>query len=98
MRLRSSPTTSRGSPTLSGILREFENGRGGLTLAEIARKLDIERSALEGMIQLLVRKGRLREVCGPGGACSACNLRVVCGAGHSGGPPGISYELVKNGP
>ena len=94
---RSSPVSASGSPTLSGILREFENARGRVTLTEIALKLGIERSALEGMIQLLVRKGRVREVCGADGACSGCEVRFACGTGCSGGPLGTVYELVKGG-
>ena len=61
---RAAPVPTKGRPTLSGVLREFENARRDVTLAEVARKLGIERSALDGMIQLLVRKGRLREVVG----------------------------------
>ena len=92
-----SPASAGGSPTLSRILREFEDARGQVTLGEIARKLGIERSALEGMIQLLVRKGRLREVCGVGESCATCGVRLACGAAHSGGALGNVYELVKNG-
>ena len=94
----SSPATDGGPSTLSGILRVFENARGNLTLAEMARQLGIERSALDGMIQLLVRKGRLREVREQSEACPTCNLRLACGAGRSTGPPGICYELVETGP
>jgi len=98
MREDSSPAPENGTPALSAVLRELEDPGGQLTLAEIARKLGIERSALEGMIQLLVRKGRLREVSEGGDACSACGLRPACGAGHSGGTFGACYELVRRDP
>jgi len=84
------------SPSLSGVLREFEDARGNLTLVEIARRLGTERSALEGMIQLLVRKGRLRRARGAEDGCAACGLRLACGGERSGGSLGTCYELVRN--
>lgn len=94
---RAAPAPTDGAPTLSGVLREFENARRDLTLAEVARKLGIERGALDGMIQLLVRKGRLREVGGAEGSCAGCGLRPGCRAGSSDGPAAACYELVKSG-
>lgn len=41
------------------ILYEVEAAQGPLDLNELCRRLDIERSALDGMIQFWVRKGRL---------------------------------------
>ncbi|MCS6826264.1 MAG: FeoC-like transcriptional regulator [Caldilinea sp.] len=41
------------------ILQEVEAAQGPVTLDELSRRLDIDRSALEGMIQFWVRKGRL---------------------------------------
>ncbi len=93
---REAPAPTKGRPTLSGVLREFENARGDLTFAEVAGKLGIERSALDGMIQLLVRKGRLREVGGAEGSCAGCGLRSGCSDGSSGGPAAVCYELVTN--
>jgi len=93
---REAPAPRKGSPTLSGVLREFENARGDITLAELARHLGVERSALDGMIQLLVRKGRLREVGGAEGSCTGCGLRPGCRAGSSDGPAAACYELVTN--
>ena len=93
---REAPAPTKGRPTLSGILREFENARGDITLAELARHLGVERSALDGMIQLLVRKGRLREVGGVEGSCAGCGLRPGCRDGSSDGPAAACYELVTN--
>jgi hypothetical protein len=44
---------------LRQVLHEIATSRGALNLSELNRKLGIERSALEGMIQYLVRSGRL---------------------------------------
>lgn len=92
----SAAPTAGASPTLSGVLREFEGARGNLTLVEIARRLGTERSALEGMIQLLVRKGRLRRARGAEDGCAACGLRLACGDERSGGSLGTCYELVRS--
>lgn len=46
---------------LHQLLREIESAQGSLNLNELAHKLNIERSALEGMIQFWVRKGRLKD-------------------------------------
>ncbi|KPK47489.1 MAG: hypothetical protein AMJ77_02955 [Dehalococcoidia bacterium SM23_28_2] len=47
---------------LSRIIEELEKARGPLNLDELSRRLGVQRSALDGMIETLVRKGRLREV------------------------------------
>ncbi len=64
---------------LQQILHEIENVNGTINLIDLSRKLGIERSALEGMIGYLVRKGILRDEaaasmeCGPeGSACASC--------------------------
>lgn len=44
---------------LHQVLQEIEAAQGFINLNELSRKLAIERSALEGMIQYWVRKGRL---------------------------------------
>ncbi len=41
------------------VLQEVEAAQGPVTLDELSRRLDVDRSALEGMIQFWVRKGRL---------------------------------------
>ena len=81
---------------LSRILKEFESSRSPLTLAEMSRHLGIERSALEGMIQFLVRKGKLREVKPGSVECAHCASRGGCGALQLGALMGTSYELVKS--
>ena len=69
---------------LGRILREMNNSPEPLTVSEISRRLGIDRSALEGMIETLVRLGKLEEVsvgdadCGCGGTCSGCFACFSC--------------------
>ena len=81
---------------LSAVVEEFENAQGPLTLADMSRRLGIDRSALEGMIQFLVRKGTLRQVGPDTAACAQCGLRSGCAYHQSGGLMGTAYELVKS--
>jgi hypothetical protein len=46
---------------LQQVLQELESSRGSASFDDLSRKLGIERSALEGMIGFLVRKGRLSD-------------------------------------
>ncbi len=46
---------------LHQILIEFENAAGPVSLNDLARKLKIDRGALDGMIQFWVRKGRIKD-------------------------------------
>jgi DNA-binding IclR family transcriptional regulator len=65
---------------LSQILQELERADGDLELNELSRRLGVERSALDGMIETLVRKGRLREVEAgePSPMCATCGKRSAC--------------------
>ncbi|MFC1976304.1 FeoC-like transcriptional regulator [Chloroflexota bacterium] len=60
------------------VLQEIEAAQGSINLNDLARKLGIEQSALAGMIEFWIRKGRittnewaLDSVCGEcsGAAC-----------------------------
>ncbi|OAN45129.1 hypothetical protein A6A03_15540 [Chloroflexus islandicus] len=59
------------------ILEILEQAEQPLSLAELSQRLQIEPSALEGMIAFWVRKGRLRDTavlgCGGGGAGCTCH-------------------------
>lgn len=67
---------------LRRVLHEITTSQGALNLSELNRKLGIERTALDGMIQYLVRTGRLVDeeakgdqswpVCPNSGCGSAC--------------------------
>jgi DNA-binding MarR family transcriptional regulator len=69
---------------LDEIMQEIEKEDGPITVKELARRLDIEESALEGMLEFLERKGKL-SVYSPGecdeyGAltCVSCIYRKEC--------------------
>jgi hypothetical protein len=69
---------------LKQLLKEIAKADSAIDLNELSRKLDVDRSALEGMIAYLVQKGKLRDdekaqavatgSCGSG-SCDSC-----CGA------------------
>ena len=46
---------------LQQVLQEVKSAQEPLNLNELARKLNIDPSALEGMIRFWVRKGRLKD-------------------------------------
>jgi hypothetical protein len=78
--------------TLREVLNTFQNARAPLSLAQMAHDLDLPVGMLEGMIDHWVRKGKIREVRGPG-ACGSCSS-----AKHCGYMPNLprSYELVRD--
>jgi hypothetical protein len=45
---------------LKQVLHEIESAQGPVSLDALGRKLNIDRSVLDGMIQFWVRKGRLQ--------------------------------------
>jgi hypothetical protein len=51
---------------LHRVLSELESAEGAVDLGEMAQRLGVERTALEGMIEFWVRKGRLRSDRPPG--------------------------------
>ena len=70
---------------LQRILEEFESAPGGISINELGHKIGVERGALEGMIDYLVRKGRLQDdkaasaamMCSNGG-CVSCSGARKC--------------------
>ena len=46
---------------LRQVLHEVESAEGSMSLNDLGRKLNVERSALEGMIAYLVQKGKLQD-------------------------------------
>jgi hypothetical protein len=81
---------------LSEILKEFRESGGIVSLNELSRHLGLERSALDGMLETLVRQGKLREVCAMGstGSCHCGGGCQGCGQPHGDSLVGKSYELV----
>ncbi len=66
---------------LQQVLRELESARGPVNLNELADKLGLERSALEGMIAFWVRKGRLTDSQlqpDSAGTCGGCSCATSC--------------------
>jgi hypothetical protein len=63
---------------LSGIVTHLRAAGRPLCLAELSRDLGIDEAALEGMLDTLVRRGKLR-VIDPGAAdCRRCPARAGC--------------------
>jgi predicted ArsR family transcriptional regulator len=63
---------------LRRVLQELESTREPTTLGELGRKLNVEPDALRGMIQFLVRKGRLN-----------ADQIVPCVTSSTGSPKGV---------
>jgi len=73
---------------LTQVLLEIKSAQNSLNLSELSHKLDIDRSALDGMIQFWVRKGRLRDddaelaavmsTCSPSSCGGSCAGMAVC--------------------
>ena len=77
---------------LQQVLREIRSAGGTINLNELAGKLNIEPSALEGMIQFWIRKGRLKETDvarqPAGQACDIASCTCSCP-----GPQGCPYIM-----
>jgi hypothetical protein len=62
--------------TLRRVLEHVESQAGAVSLAQMARDLDVPRPLLQEMIDYWVRRGRLREAgavnCGTCGSASMC--------------------------
>ena len=80
---------------LAQIIDEFKRADGLLDLNELSRRLGVERSALEGMLQLLVRQGKLREIGSDMEACAHCTGRLGCASVQLGNVMGRAYELMR---
>ena len=64
---------------LNQVLQEIMSTQSTLSLGDLSRKLGIERSALDGMIQFWVRKGHLVD-----DAAAETQAGVVCSIGSCG--------------
>ena len=67
---------------LSAIVNEMKNSSGPVTLRYISRKLNLDESAVDGMIETLIRKGIVRDhtqymqelqTCGEVSYCKGCS-------------------------
>jgi hypothetical protein len=55
-----------------------------LCVADLRRELGVEDSALEGMLDTLVARGRLRAIVFEDAGCSACPVKGGCFIMHDG--------------
>jgi hypothetical protein len=72
---------------LSRILEEIQSAGAGVHLDELSRRLEVERSALEGMIDHLVRQGKLQDE----DASSAAAVPACASGGCGGSCPGSEH-------
>ena len=63
---------------LTQLLSLLTEGRTALGLYEISRALHAEPGAVQGMLELLVQRGRLIEVGPDGGYCTTCGEQTQC--------------------
>jgi hypothetical protein len=72
---------------LHQVLHEIERANGPITINELSRRMGIDASALQGMIDFWVRKGRLRDddapvaeeaACGGGSCGDSCYGMTAC--------------------
>lgn len=63
--------------TLSQVLHIFEQAEGALSLAAIARHLDVSQAQLDSMIQYWIRKGRIRAAATEE-KCGSCGIKGDC--------------------
>ena len=80
---------------LAEIMKAFRETGRPLDLNELSRRLGTERSALEGMLELLVRQGKLRQINLGSEDCSHCSGRVSCAHLQGGNLMGKVYELAE---
>lgn len=78
---------------LNSILETIEHADGPVSLTQIALDLHIDPTALQAMIDYLVRKGRLRVVGAADGTLCAITGCATC---SSAGP--VACPLVVNAP
>lgn len=71
---------------LHDVLRAFEQSHGPVDIGELARKLGIDQSALDGMIRYWIRKGRLKENQFLSTGCSGSGCGSSCASGPQGCP------------
>jgi hypothetical protein len=63
---------------LKELLRLIEQNEGELDLKSASRQLNAQPSAVAGMVETLVRMGRLTEVTPTCGPCESCGVNQQC--------------------
>ena len=74
---------------LKRVLAEIRNSRGPLSLDQLSRTLDVEPSALQGMIAHLVQMGHLRDDEAQASIAMSCSSS--CGGKSCPGPGGCPF-------
>ena len=69
---------------LGAILSTIRDAGKPMCLADLSRDLGIEESALEGMVETLVARGRLRAIVFDDAGCTACPVKGGCFLMHDG--------------
>ena len=64
---------------LTELLRLLEQNQGQLDLEELSQQLNAQPSAVAGMLEMLIRKGRIDDMRANCGICQSCVLRNECG-------------------
>jgi len=70
---------------LKQLLEEMKNAESGVNLNDLAAKLGVERSALDGMIAYLVQTGKLKD----DDQRSEAEEAAMCSSGGCAGCPGV---------
>jgi hypothetical protein len=81
---------------LSRILVAIRTAGRPLCLADLRRELDVEEAALEGMLETLVARGRLRVLRFDEPGCGGCPIRSGCFLMADG--VAATYALVEDVP
>lgn len=63
---------------LAAVLQAVREAGRPMCLSDLSAALHIEESALEGMLETLVRRGRLRAIEFTDDGCAACPLKGGC--------------------
>jgi hypothetical protein len=63
---------------LRAILDTIRDAGRPLCLADLSRELSVDDSALEGMLETLVARGRLRAIVFDDAGCTACPVKGGC--------------------
>jgi hypothetical protein len=79
---------------LGRIIEAIRDAGRPLCLADLSRDLDIEESALEGMLETLVARGRLRAVRFDDDGCATCPVKGGCFIMNDG--VAVTYALVAD--
>ena len=63
---------------LRAILTAIRDAGRPMCLADLSRDLGLEESALEGMLETLIARGRLRAIVFEDAGCTACPIKGGC--------------------